>query len=293
MGSGTSNGVPVIGCACPVCASTDERDKRMRSSLYVKGDNGERIVIDTGPEFRLQALRAGIRYIDFVLMTHSHADHIHGLDDLRPLSRIKPVRVYCSEHSFNDIKERFAYIWRKTQRGGGKPRIDLQAVTTPFSFENLTITPIPVKHGNMDVFGWKIRESYVPPDGAADSVSDGKSFDTPFVEAAYITDCNFISGESMDQLKNISCLIIGAPRVTPHETHFSFGEALAMVKKIDSPPLRQVFFTHLTDDYLHTEICEYGETWRKENNCPQITVLPAFDGLEIPLTPLIQVKGKK
>jgi phosphoribosyl 1,2-cyclic phosphate phosphodiesterase len=252
-----------------VCTSADERDKRMRSSLYIKGDNGERIVIDTGPEFRLQALRAGIRHIDFVLLTHSHADHIHGLDDLRPLSRIKPMSVYCNEHSFNDIKERFAYIWRKTQRGGGKPRIDLQAVTVPFSFENLTITPIPVKHGNMDVFGWKIREN---------------SSGIPSVEAAYITDCNFISDASIDLLKNISCLIIGAPRVMPHETHFSFGEALEMVKKIDSPLLRQVFFTHLTHDYLHTEICEYGENWRRENNCPQITVLPAFDGLEIPLS---------
>ncbi|MDR1363704.1 MAG: MBL fold metallo-hydrolase [Spirochaetaceae bacterium] len=275
MGSGTSNGVPVIGCPCPVCASADERDKRTRASLYIKGNNGERIVIDTGPEFRLQALSAGIKHLDFVLLTHSHADHLHGLDDLRPLSYIKPMQVYGNEQSINDVRERFAYIWRKTQKGGGKPRIDLQVASSQFSFENITITPVPVRHGNMDVLGWKIRENTTPPDETASINSP------PFVEAAYITDCNFISAESLNLLKNISCLIIGAPRAAPHETHFSFSEALETVKRIDSPLLRQVFFTHITDDWFHTQICEYCKRWREKNDMRQIIVLPAFDGMEI------------
>jgi phosphoribosyl 1,2-cyclic phosphate phosphodiesterase len=270
MGSGTSGGVPVIGCGCPVCNSADERDKRMRSSLYIKGNNGERIVIDTGPEFRLQALRCGIKYLDLVLLTHSHADHLHGLDDLRQLSRISPVQVYGNEQTISDIRERFAYIWRKTQRGGGKPRIDLHTVDGEFSFGNLVITPVPVKHGKMDVLGWKIREN-----------SNNAGSETGGAEAAYITDCSFISGASVDLLKNISCLVLGALRRTPHETHFSFDEALETVKRIASPALIQVFFTHIADEHSYTEINEYCSRWLEKNYMREITVESAYDGLEI------------
>jgi phosphoribosyl 1,2-cyclic phosphate phosphodiesterase len=265
MGSGTSCGIPVIGCGCPVCASADRRDKRTRSSLYIKGEGGECAVIDTGPEFRLQALKAGIRHLDFVLITHTHADHIHGFDDLRQLSRIKPMPVYAGESSVGDIRERFAYIWRVTQRGGGKPRIDLLTADGPFSFENLTVTPVPVKHGKMDVLGWRLRES---------------SGDTS-VEAAYITDCNFISDASAALLKNISCLILGALRGSPHETHFSFDEALETVKRIDSPLLTRVFFTHIADEHFHTEIAEYCTRWREKNGMRHVDIQPAYDGLEI------------
>jgi phosphoribosyl 1,2-cyclic phosphate phosphodiesterase len=237
----------------------------MRSSLYIKGDNGERIVVDTGPEFRLQALRSGIKYIDLILLTHSHADHLHGLDDLRQFSRIRPVQVYGNEQTINDIRERFAYIWRKTQKGGGKPRIDLHTVNETFSFENLEITPVPVKHGNMDVLGWKLRENA----GAS------------YVEAAYITDCSFISDESLALLKNISCLVLGALRKNRHETHFSFDEALETVKRIMSPVLTQVFFTHIADEHFYTEINDYCFRWLKENGMRQIIVQSAYDEQEI------------
>jgi phosphoribosyl 1,2-cyclic phosphate phosphodiesterase len=273
MGSGTSSGVPVIGCSCPVCVSADERDKRLRSSLYIKGERGERIVIDVGPDFRFQALRAGIRYLDFVLLTHSHADHVHGLDDLRQLSLIKPLRIYGNSESINDVRERFAYIWRKTQRGGGKPKIDLFTLENEFSFENLTITPIPVKHGSMNVLGWKIRENAPSETGKG------------FVEAAYITDCSFIGALSMSALKNISCLVLGALREARHETHFSFDEALETVKKIESPFLRQVFFTHISHEHSHAYICGHCAQWRKKNDMSQISVLPACDNLQIPLYP--------
>jgi phosphoribosyl 1,2-cyclic phosphate phosphodiesterase len=238
----------------------------MRSSLYIKGNSGERVVVDTGPEFRLQALRAGIKYIDLVLLTHSHADHLHGLDDLRQLSRIKPVQVYGNEQSINDIRERFAYIWRKTQKGGGKPRIDLHTVSDAFSFENFVITPVPVKHGNMDILGWKIRENHGAGGG---------------VEAAYITDCSFISDVSLAMLKNISCLILGALRHRSHETHFSFDEALETVKRIASPALTRVFFTHIADEHFYTEINEYCSRWLRENAVRQTSVQSAYDGLEI------------
>ena len=252
-----------------MCNSACERDKRMRSSLYIKGDGGERIVVDTGPEFRLQALRAGIKYVDLVLLTHSHADHLHGLDDLRQLSRIRPVQVYGNEQTINDIRERFAYIWRKTQKGGGKPRIDLHTVNEAFSFENLVITPVPVKHGNMDVLGWKVRENAGENKGAA------------YVEAAYITDCSFISDESLALLKNISCLVLGALRMSRHETHFSFDEALETVKRIASPVLTQVFFTHIADEHFYTEINEYCLRWLEKNDMRQIIIQSAYDGQEI------------
>jgi phosphoribosyl 1,2-cyclic phosphate phosphodiesterase len=239
----------------------------MRSSLYIKGNNGERIVIDTGPEFRLQALRAGIKYLDLVLLTHSHADHLHGLDDLRRLSRIRPMQVYGNEQTIGDIRERFAYIWRKTQRGGGKPRIDLHTVNGEFCFENFVITPIPVKHGNMDVLGWKIREN-------SNNAETG-------TEAAYITDCSFISDASLDLLKNISCLILGALRHTPHETHFSFDEALETVKRIASPVLTQVYFTHIADGDFYMGINEYCSRWLLKNDMRGIRAESAYDGLEI------------
>jgi phosphoribosyl 1,2-cyclic phosphate phosphodiesterase len=237
----------------------------MRSSLYIKGEGGERIVVDTGPEFRLQALRAGIKYIDLVLLTHSHADHLHGLDDLRQLSRIRPVKIYGNEQSINDIRERFAYIWRKTQKGGGKPRIDLHTVNDTFSFQNLVITPIPVKHGNLDIFGWKISENTA----------------AAHVEAAYITDCSFIGDAPLALLKNISCLVLGALRVSRHETHFSFDEALETVKRIGSPALTRGFFTHIADEHFYTEINEYCARWLTKNDMRQVTIQSAYDGLEI------------
>ena len=135
LGSGTSHGIPAVACSCPVCTSDDGRDKRMRSSVYIEGEGGERVLIDAGPEFWLQAVRAGIKRLDAIFLTHSHADHIHGLDDVRPLSREKPIPVYGNEQTIEEMKERFSYIfgtkWGAAQKGGGKPRLEPQIVVEP------------------------------------------------------------------------------------------------------------------------------------------------------------------
>ncbi|GHV83597.1 MBL fold metallo-hydrolase [Spirochaetia bacterium] len=265
MGSGTSHGVPVIGCSCPVCTSTDKRDARFRSSLYIKGKNGERIVVDTGPEFRLQAVRAGIDHLDALLLTHSHADHLHGLDDIRPLTWEKPLPIFANGHTIKEVEDRFAYIWQKTQRGGGKPRVGLNEVTKPWSLNNIKITPIPVFHGNLSILGWKFKEDEF--------------------EAAYITDCSRMPDTSFEMLDNISLLIIGSLRMEKHETHYSFDESLELVHRLaqreKTPKLKQVYFTHIAHSYSHKLITKYCKEQCKKLNITGISVKPAFDMLKI------------
>ncbi|GHU39010.1 MBL fold metallo-hydrolase [Spirochaetia bacterium] len=261
LGSGTSHGIPVVGCSCAVCRSHDERDRRLRTSLYIKGSSGARIVIDTGPEFRLQAIRAQIRHLDAVLLTHQHADHLHGLDDLRPLTWVRPLTVYGNELTIGEVKRRFAYIWKTTQQGGGKPRIDLNICNSSFDIKDLTITPIPVKHGDLDILGWKIKENKT--------------------EIAYITDCSNIYEESYGLLKNISVLIIDALRKHTHETHFNFEQAFDAIRKIDSVYLRKVFFTHISHEHSHAEITGICKQYTKKNNIHYPITLPSFDNLEI------------
>jgi phosphoribosyl 1,2-cyclic phosphate phosphodiesterase len=138
----------MLGCDCPVCRSTDSRDQRFRASLYIQGSGGERVVIDTGPEFRLQALRAGIRRLDAVFLTHSHADHIHGIDDVRPLSKEVPLPVYGNGETIEEFRECFSYVFRETQRGGGKPQLCPTTVEAdPIAIGGLSFIPIPVRPG--------------------------------------------------------------------------------------------------------------------------------------------------
>ncbi|GMO49070.1 MAG: MBL fold metallo-hydrolase [Termitinemataceae bacterium] len=261
LGSGTSHGIPVIGCSCPVCRSRDSKNKRYRSSCYVKGKEGERIVIDTCPEFRLQCLRARIKRLDALLITHSHADHLHGLDDLRPLTYNNPLPLYTNSIALREIEERFNYIWKNTQKGGGKPRIIAQLATKEFSVGNLKITPLPVMHGSLEITAWLIKEG-------------DKS-------AAYITDCSFIPDSTVTKLDTISFLIIDGLRIGKHPTHFSFEEALQCAQSIPSPNLKKVFLTHISHETSHNSIIKYCKDWCKKNNYDHIKIYPAFDGLEI------------
>ncbi|GHV58253.1 MBL fold metallo-hydrolase [Spirochaetia bacterium] len=261
LGSGTSHGVPVVGCGCPVCQSENSKDKRMRASLFIEGNRGERTIIDTGPEFRLQAIRAGIKKLDGIFLTHAHADHVHGLDDVRPLSRETPLPVYGNSETINEMKERFSYIFRETQHGGGKPRIIPIAVSEPVVLGGLTFTPIPVKHGILDILGWKIEED------AADGV-------------VYLTDTSEIPAASRKIIGKLAVLIIGALRIRPHETHFSFEQALNAALEIGA---KQVYLTHICHDYLHGEIVEYCRNFMKEQGLRGIPAEPSYDGLEINL----------
>ncbi|MDR0721815.1 MAG: MBL fold metallo-hydrolase [Treponema sp.] len=271
LGSGTSHGIPVIGCRCPVCCSEDPRDQRMRSSLYIEGRAGERAVIDTGPEFRLQAIRAGITRLDAVFLTHAHADHVHGLDDLRPLCREhheKSMPVYSNRYTIEELRERFSYVFRHTQQGGGKPRINPQVIQETVRIGALSFTPIPVKHGILDIVGWKIVETRLEEGGAQE----------PAGEAVYLTDTSMIPDTSLDLIRSPDVLIIGGLRVRPHETHFTFHEALQVALQIHSP---RVYITHICHKHSYQEIEAYCRTFQVAQSCTEIFMGSAYDGLEL------------
>ena len=274
LGSGTSHGIPVVGCGCPVCASDDPRDKRMRSSIYIEGSGGECILIDAGPEFRLQALRAGIRHLDAILLTHAHADHIHGLDDVRPLSREQPIPVYGNEQTITEMEERFSYIfgtkWGKAQQGGGKPRLspriaDSSASSKPVRIGGLSAAPVPVKHGILDILGWELQES-----------NCAKSL-------LYLTDTSAIPPSSLSQLLSENSrlsrvIIIGGLRKKPHETHFSFDEALNAALGLGS---ESIYLTHICHEHSHEEIEQICLAFRESRRQEKMEIHPARDGLEL------------
>jgi phosphoribosyl 1,2-cyclic phosphate phosphodiesterase len=236
----------------------------MRASLYVIGDAGERLVIDTGPEFRLQALGAGITRLDAVLLTHPHADHLHGLDDIRSLTWENPIPVYGNGHTIEELKERFSYIFRQTQQGGGKPHILPETVAGPLHIGRLTATPVPVKHGILDILGWKIAE-------------EGTSG-----PAVYLTDASALPARSRSLIDRPEILIIGALRAEPHPTHFSFDEALETATDLRA---RRVYLTHLAHDNSHRAIEEYCRQFRKKRGLKDVFMGPAYDGLELELKP--------
>ncbi|MDR2633048.1 MAG: MBL fold metallo-hydrolase [Treponema sp.] len=251
-----------------MCTSEDPRDKRMRSSLYIEGRAGERMVIDTGPEFRLQALRAGITRLDAVFLTHAHADHVHGLDDLRPLcwhTHEKPIPVYSNHQTIEELKERFSYAFRPTQQGGGKPRIAPQVIHEPLWIGALCFTPIPVKHGILDIVGWKIAETKQEEPGRVR-------------EALYLTDTSRVPYPSLTLIGSPHMLIIGGLRVRPHETHFSFEEALDLALQIHS---QRMYLTHICHDHSHKDIEAYCRAFQAARGWKGSTMGPAYDGLEL------------
>jgi len=252
LGTGTSHGIPVVGCTCPVCTSKDTRDQRYRSSLYIQSESGDAVVIDTGPEFRLQAIRAKIQHLDAIFLTHAHADHLHGLDDVRPLSCHSPLPVYGNRPTIFELKERFSYIFRETQVGGGKPRLIPTEIKDAVSIEGLRITPLPVFHGTLSILGWLIE--------------DKKS------RVTYLTDVSAIPEHTMALLANLDILIIGALRKRPHTTHFSFDEALEVIRTVKP---KKAFLTHLCHDFSHRAICRYIT----KQGFSLDRVAPAYDGL--------------
>lgn len=250
LGSGTSHGIPVIGCSCAVCASKDPRDSRTRASALLRGDGGETVLIDAGPEFRIQAIREGIRSLDAVLATHAHADHIHGLDDVRIFSTRKDMDVWGNAECIADIRERFAYIFKPTQEGGGKPHLSLKTVGTagePVRIGSLSVTPVPLLHGSLPILGWRAGDT------------------------AYLTDCNGIPESSLDLLEGTRKVVIDALRARTHSTHFNFSEALAAIERIGA---EEAWFTHICHDFGHAGIGE----WLREN-APGKKIEPAYDGL--------------
>lgn len=225
LGTGTSMGVPTLGCECSVCTSSNPYNKRTRASLLVLVDN-KNLLIDTATDFRAQALRENLKRLDGVLYTHAHADHILGLDDLRPYSFFQKRHIPCygNESTMAAVCEMFQYVFTEPQPGGSIPRIEPRVIEGSFDFDGVPILPIPVIHGNLPVLGYRIGE------------------------LAYLTDLSEIPDESYRLLKGVSTLILGVLRYKPHPTHLSFDKALAIVEKIEPD---QTFFTHISHDFDH------------------------------------------
>ena len=251
LGTGTSTGVPVVGCRCRVCTSSDPRDQRLRQSVKLEA-NGKHFLIDTTPDLRLQLLRHPIPRLDFLLFTHSHSDHLMGLDDIRPFNfrQRETIPLYTNSATAKAIRRAFSYIWDETtQLGGGKPQLELREVEEPFVHDGIEITPIPVDHGNWTILGFRIGRF------------------------AYITDTNGIPPASMKLLEGIEVLALDGLRPAPsHTTHFTIGQAVACAKEIGA---RETWLIHLTHEVLHEEV---------EATLPEGVRL-AYDGLvlEIPV----------
>src|SRR5229473_544916 len=249
LGSGTSMGVPTIGCYCAVCTSSDPRDNRMRTSVLLSR-NGQNVLIDTTPDFRTQALRAGINQIEAVLLTHGHADHVMGFDDLRPLSigRSQPMPVYGNKQAFEIVRRVFSYAFDGKPKLSSVPSVALKEIDGPFELLGVKFTPIPLIHGEMQVLGFR------------------------FGRAAYMTDFNAVPESSMALLQGLDNLILDALRDTPHPMHVTVEQALAVVAKLQP---KRAWFTHIAHDLGHAAT---NERLRKMGHS---NIQLAYDGLQI------------
>ncbi|MCL2739373.1 MAG: MBL fold metallo-hydrolase [Bacteroidales bacterium] len=246
LGTGTSQGIPVIGCRCDVCKSNDSRDKRLRTSAYIEY-MGLRLLIDAGPDFRQQLLGAHIENIDAILLTHEHKDHTAGLDDVRAFNYInkRAVDIYAEERVQEALKYEFRYVFEK-DKYPGIPEFALHTIDEkPFRIGQIEIIPIRAWHAKLPVLGFRIAD------------------------LAYITDANRIDDFELDKLKDLSVLVINAVRRKPHISHFNLEEAIATAQKAGA---QQTFLTHLSHQMgLHAEI---------EKILPS-GIAPACDGLTI------------
>src|SRR5215475_2002997 len=257
LGTGTSVGVPMIGCDCEVCRSDDPRDNRLRTGLMVETtveNGGRRMVIDVSADFRQQALREKIDRLDALLVTHCHADHVFGLDDIRPINfRHGPVPVYASESTWRGLRRIFSYIFEREHIGGGLPQLVPHVIEGEFEACGLRITPVPVIHGKGEVTGFRFG-----------------SFGEALAQAAFITDCNLIPEESLEKLRGLDLLIIDAVRYKPHPTHLNVEQSLDYIAKLKP---RRALLTHIGHELKH---------FTASRRLPENIEL-AYDGLSIEL----------
>lgn len=248
LGTGTSSGVPMIGCDCPVCTSTNPKDNRLRSSVLIETEDTS-VVIDTTPDFRYQMLRLGVKKLDAVIFTHPHKDHIAGLDDVRAFNFFtrKPMQVFCNYLTEEALRRDFYYAFSDTKYPG-IPELKLNTITTePFMINELQVQPILVWHLKMPVLGFRFG---------------------PFT---YITDANFIEEEEREKIKGSKVLVLNALRKEPHISHFTLGEAVTVAQQLNVP---SAYFTHISHQLgLHNEI---------EKELPNGINL-AYDGLTLQL----------
>jgi len=249
LGTGTSHGIPMIGCDCEICTSNDPRDKRTRVSLTVTYDDGHTILIDTTPELRMQCLANDVRRCDAVLFTHHHADHITGLDDLRRFNWIQggPIECYGPAATIHRVTEMFDYAFTPDPHyPSAKPELIARTVDGAFELFGKRIVPVPLFHGQMPILGYR------------------------FDDFAYCTDCSVVPDEAMALLDGLDVRVLDALRIRPHPTHFNLDQAVECARRIGA---RRTLFTHIAHELMH------GPTNRR---LPEGMAL-AYDGLQLVL----------
>ena len=244
LGTGTSQGIPVIACGCAVCHSKDLRNNRLRTSVWIQ-DQGKSFVIDTGPDFRQQMLRANVLELDAAIFTHQHKDHTAGLDDIRAFNhkQQRDIPLYGRESVLNQIRSEFAYAFSE-QRYPGVPHFELHCIENePFLVSGVEFTPIEVMHHKLPVYGYRIGDF------------------------TYITDANFISDKEQEKIKGSQVLVLDTLQKEPHLSHFTLSQALELIAKLEVP---QAYLTHISHKLgLHDEV---------EKELPS-NVRLAYDGL--------------
>ncbi len=246
LGAGSSAGTPAVGCDCKTCTSTNPRNKRTRCSSFVMLDSGEVILIDTGPDLRLQSLREGLRRVDAVLYTHTHADHLHGIDDLRAFCQLqrKQIPLYTYPDAVEHIKAKFGYTLRDPSDFWEIPVLSINKIEKPFELFGHQITPIPVFHGRSQIYGYRINNF------------------------AYMTDVSSIPDESFALLQGLDLLLIDCLRVDKHPTHINIEQSLQYVSQINA---KQSVLIHMTHDLEYESLTKMLPS----------NVVVGYDGLKL------------
>lgn len=250
LGTGTSVGIPVIGCDCAVCRSKDPRNRRMRSSMFFSG-GGVKLVVDTPPDFREQVLRYGIDRVDAVLFTHSHADHIFGLDDIRRFNTMQGhtvIPAYAGEDVVSDLKKVFHYVLQEKPEGVFRPLVTFNSVEGPFNVGDVRITPLPVEHGDCQTFGFR--------------------FDCEGRSLGYVPDCHMMPAETLELVRGVDVMVLDALRHKPHKTHLTVAESLDLLDQIGAD---RSYLVHMCHELEHSET---------QSNLPEGVWLP-WDGLRV------------
>lgn len=246
LGTGTSQGVPVIACRCRVCRSVDERDRRLRTSALLTTDDGKHILFDIGPDFRQQMLRQKVESLDAIMVTHAHRDHVAGLDDVRSFNYVqhKNMDVYLNAIAKHALMRDYGYIFEHHEYPG-LPEADLHEVDAPFVAAGVTVIPVKAMHKDLPILAFRVGEM------------------------AYITDANYIAPEELEKLKGVKVMVINALRRKKHFSHFSLPEALEVIDKVQP---ERAYLTHISHEMgLHSEV---------EKTLPEGVFL-AYDNLEV------------
>ena len=245
LGTGTSQGIPVIGSKHPVCLSPDKKDKRLRTSILIDW-KGDYIIIDCGPDFRYQMLRSNCSKIDAILFTHEHNDHVSGLDDVRPFYfKYGTIPIYAEKRVLNSLTNRFPYIFNKVNNIPSVPSVKINVINDRFIFKNKTIIPVRAFHGKLPIFGYR------------------------FADFAYFTDVKTIEESELKKLKNLKVLVINALRIEEHKSHLNLEDAIALIQRINP---KKAYLTHVSHKLgFHEDI---------QRSLPK-NIFLSYDGLEI------------